>query len=153
MSRYAGVLRDADGLQHLLGLLAAIPPAAQPGQGQPAATGGGAGDGGTIGAAAGSSGPADGTGVADGTGPAGAATGGQPAPLDLPTVEATNLHTVSTLVAAAALARAESRGCHRRSDYPRARPGAGQRITIRAQAGQLDLRTGDQPAEWIGVPA
>jgi L-aspartate oxidase len=36
--------------------------------------------------------------------------------LDLPTVEATNLHTVSTLVAEAALARRESRGCHRRSD-------------------------------------
>ena len=36
--------------------------------------------------------------------------------LDLPTAEATNLHTVSTLVAEAALARRESRGCHRRSD-------------------------------------
>jgi L-aspartate oxidase len=36
--------------------------------------------------------------------------------LDLSTVEATNLHTVSTLVAEAALARRESRGCHRRSD-------------------------------------
>lgn len=33
--------------------------------------------------------------------------------LDLATVEATNLHTVSTLVAAAALARRESRGAHR----------------------------------------
>lgn len=125
MSRYAGVLRDADGLQHLLGLLAAIPPAAPSGQGS----------------------------AAGGAGTAGAAAGGQPVPLDLPTVEATNLHTVSTLVAAAALARAESRGCHRRSDYPQARPGAGQRITIRARAGQLDLRPGDQTAEWIGVPA
>ena len=38
--------------------------------------------------------------------------------LDLPTVEATSLHTVSTLVAEAALARRESRGCHRRSDIP-----------------------------------
>jgi L-aspartate oxidase len=36
--------------------------------------------------------------------------------LDRATVEATNLHTVSTLVANAALAREESRGCHRRSD-------------------------------------
>jgi L-aspartate oxidase len=36
--------------------------------------------------------------------------------LDLATVEATNLHTVSTLVARAALARRESRGCHRRAD-------------------------------------
>ncbi len=33
--------------------------------------------------------------------------------LDLATVEATSLHTVSVLVATAALARAESRGCHR----------------------------------------
>jgi L-aspartate oxidase len=33
-------------------------------------------------------------------------------------VEATNLHTVSVLVAAAAATRTESRGCHRRSDVP-----------------------------------
>jgi L-aspartate oxidase len=38
------------------------------------------------------------------------------ASLDRATVEATNLHTVSSLVAAAALNRRESRGCHRRSD-------------------------------------
>jgi aspartate oxidase len=37
--------------------------------------------------------------------------------LDLATVEATNLHTVSTLVATAALNRNDSRGCHRRRDY------------------------------------
>ncbi|HEY1640241.1 MAG TPA: FAD-binding protein [Streptosporangiaceae bacterium] len=129
MSRYAGVLRDGDGLQHLLGLLAAIPPA---------------------GPAAPDSRPAA---AAGGTDAAGGAAGGQPASLDLDTVEATNLHTVSTLVAAAALARAESRGCHRRSDYPQARPGAGRRITIRTQAGQLDLRSGDQTAEWIGASA
>jgi L-aspartate oxidase len=36
--------------------------------------------------------------------------------LDLATVEATNLHAVSVLVAASALARAESRGCHRWRD-------------------------------------
>lgn len=35
--------------------------------------------------------------------------------LDLATVEATNLHAVSALVTAAALARGDSRGCHRRS--------------------------------------
>ncbi len=40
--------------------------------------------------------------------------------LDLATVEATNLHTVSTLVAGAALNRRESRGCHRRADFPAA---------------------------------
>ncbi|MGD7788360.1 L-aspartate oxidase [Propionibacteriaceae bacterium Y1700] len=33
-------------------------------------------------------------------------------------VEATNLHTVGILVAAAALQRQESRGCHRRADFP-----------------------------------
>jgi L-aspartate oxidase len=37
---------------------------------------------------------------------------------DLADVEATNLHTVATVVAAAGLRREESRGCHRRADYP-----------------------------------
>ena len=36
--------------------------------------------------------------------------------LDLATVEATSLHAVSVLVATAALARTESRGCHRWRD-------------------------------------
>jgi L-aspartate oxidase len=39
-------------------------------------------------------------------------------PLDLATLEATNLHTTSLLVAYAASLREESRGCHRRSDFP-----------------------------------
>ena len=43
---------------------------------------------------------------------------GKTATLDLGTVEATNLHTVSFFVASAALLREESRGCHRRSDFP-----------------------------------
>ena len=38
--------------------------------------------------------------------------------LDLGTVEATNVHAVSALIAVAALRREESRGCHRRSDAP-----------------------------------
>ena len=38
--------------------------------------------------------------------------------LDLATLEATNLHTVSLLVAYAASLREESRGCHRRRDFP-----------------------------------
>jgi L-aspartate oxidase len=38
--------------------------------------------------------------------------------LDLATVEATNLHAVSVLIAVAAQARAESRGCHRWRDVP-----------------------------------
>lgn len=33
-------------------------------------------------------------------------------------VEATNIHGVATLVTASALARTESRGCHRRADHP-----------------------------------
>jgi L-aspartate oxidase len=44
--------------------------------------------------------------------------------LDLATVEATNLHTVSAVIAVAALRRAESRGCHRRRDAPRTAPDA-----------------------------
>ncbi len=41
---------------------------------------------------------------------------------DLATVEATNLHSVAVLVAAAALARAESRGFSRWRDQPPPRP-------------------------------
>jgi L-aspartate oxidase len=37
---------------------------------------------------------------------------------DLATIEATNLHTVTRLLAIAALARQESRGCHQRLDFP-----------------------------------
>ncbi|MFX4272499.1 L-aspartate oxidase [Propionibacteriaceae bacterium Y1685] len=37
-------------------------------------------------------------------------------------VEATNLHTVGVLVAAAAAQRQESRGCHRRADFPHPAP-------------------------------
>jgi L-aspartate oxidase len=38
--------------------------------------------------------------------------------LDLRTLEATNLHAVSLLVTYGAMLRRESRGCHRRSDFP-----------------------------------
>jgi L-aspartate oxidase len=44
--------------------------------------------------------------------------------LDLGVLEATNLHTVSVLIAAAALHRTESRGCHRRRDAPATWPEA-----------------------------
>jgi L-aspartate oxidase len=43
-------------------------------------------------------------------------------PHDLAVVEATALHTVTSLLATAALARTESRGCHRRSDAPGTSP-------------------------------
>jgi L-aspartate oxidase len=46
------------------------------------------------------------------------------APVDLAAVEAANLHAVSALIAAAALRRTESRGCHRRTDAPAATPRA-----------------------------
>jgi L-aspartate oxidase len=89
MSRYAGVVRDREGLEHLLEMLAQAPPA---------------GDG-----------------------------------LDLACVEATSLHTVSVLIAVAALARTESRGCHRWRDVP-ATSGAWARHTVlRVEDGQPRL--------------
>lgn len=58
--------------------------------------------------------------------------------LDLATVEATNLHAVSVLVAASARARAESRGCHRWRDVPVAsssRPG--RHTVLRVEEGRV----------------
>lgn len=84
MSRYAGVLRDSDGLARLTKII--------------------------EGAAY-----RDGSGARD----ADAGPGQTPAPdLILAEVEAGNLREVSALIAAAALRRTESRGCHRRSDTP-----------------------------------
>jgi L-aspartate oxidase len=55
--------------------------------------------------------------------------------LDLATVEATNLHAVSVLVAASARARAESRGCHRWRDIPPAgSDGSGRHTVLRVEA-------------------
>jgi L-aspartate oxidase len=107
MSRYAGVLRDRGGLEHLLALLDAVPPAAA---------------------------------------------------LDLATVEATNLHAVSALVTVAALARAESRGCHRRSDAPETSPGPPQRIGLRyrdrrVSVSVLDPAIHNPSRTETGVPA
>jgi L-aspartate oxidase len=86
MSRHAGVLRDREGLERLLEMLAQVPPA---GQG-----------------------------------------------LDLATVEATSLHTVSVLVAVAALARAESRGCHRWRDVPPTSDDGAQHTVLRVDSGR-----------------
>ena len=102
MSRYAGVLRDRAGLEHLRTLLDAVPPAAG---------------------------------------------------LDLATVEATNLHAVSALVTVAALARAESRGCHRRSDAPETAPGPPQRIGLRWRDGRIALSIHQPSRTETGVPA
>ncbi|MDT0276487.1 L-aspartate oxidase [Blastococcus goldschmidtiae] len=63
-------------------------------------------------------------------------------PLDLATVEATALHTVATLLASAALARPESRGCHRRLDAPETRPEWQVRLVHRLdRTGHLRTRT------------
>ena len=57
------------------------------------------------------------------------------ADLDLATVEATNLHAVSVLVAASARARAESRGCHRwRHAPPVTSAGRARHTVLRAGA-------------------
>jgi L-aspartate oxidase len=86
MSRHAGVVRDAGGLQALLRMLDQAPP-------------GGGG-------------------------------------LDLATAEATSLHTVSVLVAVSALARAESRGCHRWRDVPVTSGGAAHHTVLRVDEGR-----------------
>jgi L-aspartate oxidase len=66
-------------------------------------------------------------------------TGG---PLDLAAVEATALHTAATLLAAAAAARTESRGCHRRADAPASRPEWQVRLVHRIDgAGRVRTRT------------
>jgi L-aspartate oxidase len=63
-------------------------------------------------------------------------------PLDLAAVEATALHTVATLLAAAAALRMESRGCHRRSDAPGVRDEWQVRLVHRLDdAGRLQTRT------------
>jgi L-aspartate oxidase len=57
--------------------------------------------------------------------------------LDLAIAEATSLHVVSVLVTTAALARTESRGCHRWGDTPPATSGGRARHTVvRAADGQ-----------------
>jgi L-aspartate oxidase len=67
--------------------------------------------------------------------PAGSASAGNE--LHLATVEATNLHAVSILVTAAALARVESRGCHRWADAPPvSRAGRARHSVMRVDAGQ-----------------
>jgi L-aspartate oxidase len=108
MSRDAGVMRDRAGVQRLRQLLGQLPPAArehaarEPAAREPAAREPAARE--LAGRGPAGQGPA----------PRGAAAGR----LDLATAEATNLHAVSVLVAVSALARAESRGCHRWRDTP-----------------------------------
>jgi L-aspartate oxidase len=63
--------------------------------------------------------------------------------LTLADVEALSLHTVSTAVAAAALVRAESRGCHRRDDHPAASDQWLRRITLAADGDELAVQVGE----------
>lgn len=57
--------------------------------------------------------------------------------VNLDLLEATNLHTSSLLVAYAASLRTESRGCHRRSDFPSPRAAWQHPITLRVNQGDL----------------
>jgi len=56
--------------------------------------------------------------------------------LDLATVEATSLHTVSVLVAVSGLARAESRGCHRWRDVPATSDPGARHTVLRVDEGR-----------------
>ena len=61
--------------------------------------------------------------------------------LTLPVVEATALHTVSTLVGVTALSRRESRGCHRRDDFPEQSSRWRLPVTLRLDGDTLHVRT------------
>jgi L-aspartate oxidase len=66
--------------------------------------------------------------------------------LSLADVEATALHTVSSLVALAALTREESRGCHRRTDAPGERAHWQHHITLRTVADEVVVDTAARTA-------
>jgi L-aspartate oxidase len=66
-------------------------------------------------------------------------------PLTLADAEATSLHTISTLVAVAALTRRESRGCHRRTDAPQPSSDWIRHVTLRLHEEQLQVTA--QPQE------
>ena len=125
MSRRAGVLRDRDGMAGLQRTLDQAPPAA----GQPG-------------------GPPDSPHPAHGP-----ARHEPPAQrLDLASVEATNLHTASVLVTVAALARAESRGCHRWRDIPPVTSAGRARHTVlRLDGDQVRVAAGTAIAEGVAV--
>ena len=66
-------------------------------------------------------------------------------------VEATALHTVATLLAAAAAARTESRGCHRRTDSPDARPEWQVRLVHRLDDAGRAARPAREPVRTLVV--
>jgi L-aspartate oxidase len=92
MSRWAGVLREREGLTELARMISAA-----------------------GGAVIACGGPATGRETRAGTGEA-ACVPSEDCEFDLGVVEGANLRVVSGLIAAGALRRAESRGCHRRRD-------------------------------------
>jgi L-aspartate oxidase len=71
--------------------------------------------------------------------------------LDLATVETTSLHAVSVLVAASALARAESRGCHRWRDVPSTSAQSARHTVLRVEEGRV--RLADAVGAVIGAVA
>jgi len=72
--------------------------------------------------------------------------------LDLASVEATNLHTASVLVTAAALARAESRGCHRWRDIaPVTSAGRARHTVLRLDGDQVRVAAGTAITEGVAV--
>jgi L-aspartate oxidase len=74
--------------------------------------------------------------------------------LDLATVEATNLHTASVLVVASALARAESRGCHRWRDIQPVSAGQpGRHTVLRVEEGRVRDAHSVRSLERQGVGA
>jgi L-aspartate oxidase len=79
--------------------------------------------------------------------------GAVPRSSGLPTLaalETTALHTAATLLAVAAAARTESRGCHRRTDFPDARSEWEVRLVHRLDdAGRLHTRT--EPVRSLAV--
>ena len=60
-------------------------------------------------------------------------------PVDDASLTATNLHAVAAVLAAAAAARTESRGAHRRSDFPVTAHTWERRIAVRLTEGGLEL--------------
>ena len=122
MSRHAGVLRDRDGMQDLQRTLDQAPPLG----GRPA------------GAAPAAHEPARHEALAQ--------------RLDLASVEAANLHAASVLVTAAALARAESRGCHRWRDIPPVTSAGRARHTVlRLDGDQVRAAAGTEIAVGVAV--
>jgi aspartate oxidase len=129
MSRDAGVLRSPVALERLIRTLDQAPPAAAAGVRSVAGSGVRSAAGSGVRSVAG-----NGVSSAAGNGVRLAAGHG----LDLATVEASNLHAVSVLVVASALARGESRGCHRWRDVPTAGSDQpGRHTGLRVEGGRV----------------